>query len=231
MTERSSQLDAVGCDIGASSPWERRVGPNMSRGGFKSAFLWGSTPFLCARAKKWGGTGSRGRRLLTNKTAHTYQPPAKVGRGTPRPQSSSAHADGGAAKVKKRFSLAARHRFFGQAPKKWGRMAAGANDHLPTYRRTRTNPRINKRGKPLDRVSPLNPLPDLYEQKESSALCGARPGTLSLDPAAFEKAGETFKRASRSEGRSLAFLDAADDGGAALFGIHHGHGVHGVGLG
>ena len=36
-----------------------------------SAFLWGSTPFLCARAKKWGGTGSRGRRLLTNKTAHT----------------------------------------------------------------------------------------------------------------------------------------------------------------
>ena len=25
-----------------------------------SAFLWGSTPFLCARAKKWGGTGSRG---------------------------------------------------------------------------------------------------------------------------------------------------------------------------
>ena len=26
----------------------------------KSAFLWGSTPFLCARAKKWGGTGSRG---------------------------------------------------------------------------------------------------------------------------------------------------------------------------
>ena len=23
----------------------------------KSAFLWGSTPFLCARAKKWGGTG------------------------------------------------------------------------------------------------------------------------------------------------------------------------------
>ena len=26
----------------------------------KSAFLWGSTPFLCARAKKWGGTGRSG---------------------------------------------------------------------------------------------------------------------------------------------------------------------------
>ena len=52
----------------------------------KSAFLWGSTPFLCARAKKWGGTGSRGWRLLTNKTAHTYNAPTptkplpKVGR-------------------------------------------------------------------------------------------------------------------------------------------------------
>ena len=39
----------------------------------QSAFLWGSTPFLCARAKKWGGTGSRGRRLLTKGTAHTYR--------------------------------------------------------------------------------------------------------------------------------------------------------------
>ena len=37
----------------------------------KSAFLWGSTPFLCARAKKWGGTGSRGDRLLPKETAHT----------------------------------------------------------------------------------------------------------------------------------------------------------------
>ena len=51
-----------------------------------SAFLWGSTPFLCARAKKWGGMGSRGRRLLPRETAHTYkptdthQPPPKVGR-------------------------------------------------------------------------------------------------------------------------------------------------------
>ena len=36
-----------------------------------SAFLWGSTPFLCARAKKWGGTGSRGRQLLHGETAHT----------------------------------------------------------------------------------------------------------------------------------------------------------------
>ena len=35
-----------------------------------SAFLWGSTPFLCARAKKWGGTGSRGYNTPTKETAH-----------------------------------------------------------------------------------------------------------------------------------------------------------------
>ena len=110
----------------------------------KSAFLWGSTPFLCARAKKWGGTGSRGHKLPPKKTAHTHQapdkhqPPAKVGRGTSRLPTGSAHANGGAAEVKKRFSLAARHRFFGQAPKKWGRKAGQAIDNLPTYRRTRT---------------------------------------------------------------------------------------------
>ena len=60
---------------------------------------------------------------------------------TPVHRGRSAHADGGAAGVKKRFSLAARHRFFGQAPKKWGRIAGQANDHLPTYRRTRRKQR------------------------------------------------------------------------------------------
>ena len=40
LTGRSSQLEAVGCDVGASSPWERRGGPPRCRGGFKSAFLW-----------------------------------------------------------------------------------------------------------------------------------------------------------------------------------------------
>ena len=84
LTGRSGQLDAVGCDVGASSPWERRVGRNSSRGGFKSAFLWGSTPFLCARAKKWGGTGSRCKRLLPNKTAHTHKAPTPT---SPSPKS------------------------------------------------------------------------------------------------------------------------------------------------
>ena len=49
-----------------------------------SAFLWGSTPFLCARAKKWGGIGSRGHNTPPNVTAHTKkrkekgEPPARV---------------------------------------------------------------------------------------------------------------------------------------------------------
>ena len=42
------------------------------------------------------------------------------------------------------------------------------------------------------------------KHKESSALCGARPGTLSLDPAAFEKAGETFIRALCAQGAKRA---------------------------
>ena len=130
----------------------------------------------------------------------THQPPPQFGRGTYSLPTGSAHANGGAAGVKKRFSLAARHRFFGQAPKKWGRKAAGGSDHRPAYRRTRTNPRINKRGNPR-RGFPLRPPPALMRAKESSARCGGRPEALPLDSTAFEKAGETFIRASRREGR------------------------------
>ena len=50
-----------------------------------------------------------------------------------------------------------------------------------------------KGGNPLIGFPPWTPFLIFCEQKESSALCGARPGTLSLDPAAFEKAGETFR--------------------------------------
>ena len=130
-----------------------------------SAFLWGSTPFLCARAKKWGGTGSRGHKLPPKKTAHTHQapdthqpPPPSRAKMSKDNRGRSAHADGGATEVKKRFSLAARHRFFGQAPKKWGRKAGQANENLPAYRRTRTN--VKKRGNPR-RGFPLGPPPAL----------------------------------------------------------------------
>ena len=129
-----------------------------------SAFLWGSTPFLCARAKKWGGTGSRGQNPPPKKTAHPHNPPTstsplqKSGEERPVHRGSSAHANGGATRAKKRLSLAARHRFFGQAPKKWGRIAGQANDHRPIKRRTRRN--VNKRGNPR-RGFPLGPPPAL----------------------------------------------------------------------
>ena len=116
-----------------------------------------STPFLCSYAKKRGGapkkrafgcrhgscsvppaspTNSKPQhpsrlRQADLSAQSTPQAPPQVGRRTYSPQSSSAHANGGAAGVKRRFSLAARHRFFGQAPKKWGRIAGQAIDHLP----------------------------------------------------------------------------------------------------
>ena len=122
-----------------------------------------STPFLCSCAKKRGGApkkraygGRHGSCAVppasptNSKPQHhrrlrqadlsarsTTKPLPKSGEERPVHRGSSAHADGGAAGVKKRFSLAARHRFFGQAPKKWGRIAGQANDNLPTYRRTR----------------------------------------------------------------------------------------------
>ena len=60
-----------------------------------------------------------------------------------------------------RWSLAPaafRPHFFGQAPKKWGRIAGQANDHRPIKRRTRRN--VNKRGNPR-RGFPLGPPPAL----------------------------------------------------------------------
>ena len=55
------------CAVGQLSGRHCRFTPPPTT---KSAFLWGSTPFLCARAKKWGGMGSRGRQLPTKVTAH-----------------------------------------------------------------------------------------------------------------------------------------------------------------
>ena len=67
--------------------WERRVGPETSRGRHHpiSVFLWGSTPFLWARPKKWGRTGSTNVKPTASKTASssnlknksTNQPPKR----------------------------------------------------------------------------------------------------------------------------------------------------------
>ena len=106
------------------------------------ARFFGAPPRFFAQEQRNGVERAVGRRdYLPRKRRTRTSPLPKVGRETSRPPTGSAHANGGAAKVKKRFSLAARHRFFGQAPKKWGRMAGQGNDHRPKYRRTRTRQR------------------------------------------------------------------------------------------
>ena len=77
LTGRSSQLDAVGGDVGASSSWERRAGPNSSRGGTHKRVSLGLHPVSLRKSKEmgWNGQGRRG--LLPNKTAHTCPAPRR----------------------------------------------------------------------------------------------------------------------------------------------------------
>ena len=57
LTGRSSQLDAVGCDVGASSPWERRAGPNSPRGGTLKRVSLGLHPVSLRKSKEMGWNG------------------------------------------------------------------------------------------------------------------------------------------------------------------------------
>ena len=60
LSGRSSQLDAVGCDVGASSPWERRAGPNCSRGGTQKRVSLGLHPVSLRKSKEMGWNGQQG---------------------------------------------------------------------------------------------------------------------------------------------------------------------------
>ena len=126
-------------------------------------------------------------------------PPPQVGRGTSRLPTCSAHANGGAAEVKKRFSLAARHRFFGQAPKKWGRIAGQAINHRPTYRRTRTTRR--KGGTPGE-GSPLDPLLRSNKHKRVPRSAERGQGRRPCTPPPLKRWTKLSNaRVARSEGR------------------------------
>ena len=79
LTGRSSQLDAVGCDVGASSPWERRVGPNSSRGGTHKRVSLGLHPVSLRKSKEmgWNGQGQAvycPRKRRTRKGANEVPP-------------------------------------------------------------------------------------------------------------------------------------------------------------
>ena len=54
------EADTLAAEWQLPREWERRAGPETSRGRHHpSAFLWGSTPFLWARPKKWGGIAAQ----------------------------------------------------------------------------------------------------------------------------------------------------------------------------
>ena len=60
LTGGSSQLDAVGGDVGASSPWERRAGPNSCRGGTHKRVSLGLHPVSLRKSKEMGWNGQQG---------------------------------------------------------------------------------------------------------------------------------------------------------------------------
>ena len=75
------EADTLAAEWHLPREWERRAGPETSRGRHhpKSAFLWGSTPFLWARPKKWGGTAAQGKD--NQQQTGEFLPPQKPGRG------------------------------------------------------------------------------------------------------------------------------------------------------
>ena len=129
-----------------------------------SAFLWGSTPFLCARAKKWGGTGSRCKRLLPNKTAHTHKAPTptspstKSGEERPVYRGSSAHANGGDTEVKKALFFGGSTPFLWASTKEMGSNRRTGHRPPPNVSAHTYKPK-EKKGEPPARVPPWTPPP------------------------------------------------------------------------
>ena len=133
----TSQLDAPICPVGAYAQMGEAGGPTKVMWRLQSAFLWRLDTVSLGKHQR-NGVERQDRPSTTSQrngapvqSPDKHQSPAKVGRGTSRLPTGSAHANGGASSVKRRFSLAARHRFFGQAPKKWGRKAGQAIDPHP----------------------------------------------------------------------------------------------------
>ena len=79
------EADTLAAEWHLPREWERRAGPETSRGRHhpKSVFLWGSTPFLWARPKKWGGTGSTN--VKSSRTNRRVPPAKRPGRVPPPP--------------------------------------------------------------------------------------------------------------------------------------------------
>ena len=117
LTGRSSLLDAVGGDVGASSSWERRVGPNGSRGGTHKRVSLGLHPVSLRKSKEMGWNGQDQRGLWPKKTAHTC---------TAKDKAASSLCFLRVRRYVGRWLMACpaiRHYFFGACPKKRCRAA------------------------------------------------------------------------------------------------------------
>ena len=70
------EADTLAAEWHLPREWERRAGPETSRGRHHpiSVFLWGSTPFLWARPKKWGGIGSTNVKIFKKRIGEFHKP-------------------------------------------------------------------------------------------------------------------------------------------------------------
>ena len=84
LTGRSSQLDAVGCDVGASSPWERRAGPNSPRGGTLKRVSLGLHPVSLRKSKEMGWNGQQGGRDFYPRKRRTRTKPPTSAKPSPK---------------------------------------------------------------------------------------------------------------------------------------------------
>gem|GEM_PF-1947418 len=73
LTGRSSQLDAVGGDVGASSSWERRVGLNGCRGGTQKRVSLGLHPVSLRKSKEMEWNGQQGEETSTQENGAHVQ--------------------------------------------------------------------------------------------------------------------------------------------------------------
>ena len=116
----------------------------------QSAFLWRLDTVSFGKTKEMGSNGSRGQRPPPKETAHPHpprHPPAqpKVGRGTYRLPTGSAHANGGAAGVKKALFFGGSTPFLWASTKEMGSNGRTGQRPHPIKRRTRR--RVKKKAR------------------------------------------------------------------------------------
>ena len=142
----------------------------------KSAFLWGSTPFLFARAKKWGGTGRASAVYCPRKRRTRTSPSPSRAKMSKDNRGSSAHANGGATKVKKALFFGGSTPFLWASTKEMG--SNGSRGHRPPPNVTAHTYKVkNIRGNPR-RGFPLRPPPALMRASgEFRALWSAGKGS------------------------------------------------------